>query len=64
MSILRSTYFSERYIIFSLHDLSHKSYIFLFEYFPDNVSHCGDMSEILQSVIYIIKCFLAMNASG
>ena len=36
----------------------------LVKHFPDDVSHWGDTSEISQSGIYVIACFIAMNGSG
>ena len=42
----------------------HTLHIFLFQHLTDDVSHRGDTSESLQSMIYVILCFLAMDGSG
>jgi hypothetical protein len=38
--------------------------IFSVQHFPDDASHWGDTSEILQSAIFVIKYILAMDGSG
>ena len=42
----------------------HALHIFSFKYLCNDVSHRSDTSEILQSVIYVIRWFLAMDGSG
>ena len=35
-----------------------------YQHLSDDVSHWGGTSEIMQSAIYVIRCFLAMDGSG
>jgi hypothetical protein len=37
---------------------------FFVQHLSDDISHRGDMNEILQCTFYIIKCFLEMDDSG